>query len=116
MVAGHAMVNGCGRWARSRAVVRRVVGLHLVLLSTTVTSYLLLPHLSICLTVDACDYLRSPSLQPACALIQLCCGRKAQPVHSTSQRVRFAGVQHRVDEFKDEQGRAVQDTSRAGRW
>ena len=59
---GHTTANCSGRWTRSRAVVRRVVGLHLVLLSTTVTSYLLLPHLSICLTVDACDYLRSTSL------------------------------------------------------
>eukprot|EP01043_Picozoa_sp_COSAG02_P096438 COSAG02_NODE_32734_length_511_cov_1.199029_1_plen_138_part_00 len=60
--AGHNSVNRSGRWRWSRAVVRRVVGLLLVLLSTSLSGHLLLPHLSICLTVDACDYLRSTSL------------------------------------------------------
>ena len=97
------MANRFGRWTRPRTVLRRVVGLLLVLLSTSLSGHLLLPHLLHLHSVTTCDYLRSHSLQPACALIQLWRGRKTLPVHSTSQRVRFAGVQHRVDEFKDEQ-------------
>jgi hypothetical protein len=103
MVAGHAMVNGCGRWARSRAVVRRVVGLQLVLLSTSLSGHLLLPHLLHLHSVTTCDYLRSTSLWPASALIQLRCDGKARVVHRASQCVRCVSVQERVGKGEDKQ-------------
>ena len=58
--AGHASANRSGRWRWSRAVVRRAVGLLLVLLSTSLSGYLLALCSSFSVAVNARHDLCSP--------------------------------------------------------